>query len=120
MMSERSILWLSIACVLLVGPGCRSGSNETHYAELESNRREQTAQAAPSALGAATSPSPQASVAASPSASATTQTAPPDRNYWTNFRGPKRDGKYDEAPVSTNWPAKGLPLIWKQPVGVGH
>ncbi|HKG98633.1 MAG TPA: PQQ-binding-like beta-propeller repeat protein, partial [Pyrinomonadaceae bacterium] len=44
----------------------------------------------------------------------------PARNYWTNFRGPKRDGKYDETPVSTNWPANGLPIIWKQPVGVGH
>jgi outer membrane protein assembly factor BamB len=36
------------------------------------------------------------------------------------LRGPKRDGKYDEASVSTNWPANGLPVLWKQPVGVGH
>jgi outer membrane protein assembly factor BamB len=41
-------------------------------------------------------------------------------NYWTNFRGPRRDGKYDETPVSTNWPSGGLPVLWKQPVGVGH
>ncbi len=46
--------------------------------------------------------------------------AAPSRNYWTNFRGPSRDGKYDEASVSTNWPANGLPLVWKQPIGLGH
>jgi outer membrane protein assembly factor BamB len=42
------------------------------------------------------------------------------RNYWTNFRGPNRDGKYDEMPVLTNWPAQGLQLLWKEPVGVGY
>jgi outer membrane protein assembly factor BamB len=41
-------------------------------------------------------------------------------NYWTNFRGPKRDGKYDETTISTNWPSSGLPVVWKQPIGVGH
>ena len=33
-------------------------------------------------------------------------TAPVHRNYWTNFRGPNRDGKYEETSVSTTWPAK--------------
>lgn len=119
-MSERSILLLSFACLLLIASGCRSGSNETHYAELEKHRQEQAAQAAPSTNVAAANASPQASVAASPSETAAAQPAPATRSYWTNFRGPKRDGKYDEAPVSTNWPAKGLPVLWKQPVGVGH
>ncbi|HEX7331054.1 MAG TPA: PQQ-binding-like beta-propeller repeat protein, partial [Pyrinomonadaceae bacterium] len=58
---------------------------------------------------------------ASPSPGQTADTATASsRNYWTNFRGPRRDGKYDEAGVTTNWPASGLPVLWKQPVGVGH
>ena len=97
---------------------CSRGSNEAHYAKLESNRQEQAAQPAPSAT-AAPSPSPTASASPSPGQTADTAAAP-SRNYWTNFRGPRRDGKYDEASVATNWPAKGLPVLWKQPVGVGH
>jgi outer membrane protein assembly factor BamB len=31
-----------------------------------------------------------------------------------------RDGKYEETSVSTSWPANGLPVLWRQPVGVGH
>jgi outer membrane protein assembly factor BamB len=37
--------------------------------------------------------------------------------YWTDFRGPHRDGVYAEAPIATNWP---LPLLWKQPIGAGY
>jgi outer membrane protein assembly factor BamB len=116
-MFERTIVSLLTLCLLLIGSGCRSGNNEAHYAEVEKHRQEQAAQAAPATSPAAVaSPSPQASVTASPEAAA----AAPMRNYWTNFRGPKRDGNYDETPVSTSWPASGLPVIWKQPVGVGH
>lgn len=43
--------------------------------------------------------------------------APP---YWTGFRGPNRDGVYDEQPVLTNWPAGGPKLLWKQPCGGGY
>jgi outer membrane protein assembly factor BamB len=116
-MFGRSILLLSISCILL-GSGCSSESRQAHDAAVEQHRQQQAAQAA-SAPVAAASPSPQASVAASPDQTASAQSAP-SRNYWTNFRGPKRDGKYDETPVSTNWPPNGLPVIWKQPVGVGH
>ena len=49
--------------------------------------------------------------------------APPSsssgRNYWTNFRGPNRDGSYDERALKVNWPAGGLKPMWKQPVGDG-
>ena len=114
-MVGRSIFLLSIVCIL---GGCSSASRQAHDDAVEKNRQQQAAQA-PSAPVAAVSPSPQASVAASPGQTAPAQPAAA-RNYWTNFRGPKRDGKYDEAPVSTNWPANGLPVIWKQPVGVGH
>jgi outer membrane protein assembly factor BamB len=40
--------------------------------------------------------------------------------YWTDFRGPLRDGAYRERPVTTNWPASGLTPVWKQPSGGGY
>ena len=116
-MFKQSVFSLLILCIFL-GAGCSSESRQAHDAAVEQHRQQQAAQAA-SAPVAVASPSPSASVAASPGQTASAQPAP-SRNYWTNFRGPKRDGKYDETPVSTNWPANGLPVIWKQPVGVGH
>src|SRR5205085_8613713 len=100
-----------VICVLLVVSGCRSATREAHDNLVEQDRQRQAAQVQPSI---APSPTPQASATPSPAQA----TAP--KNYWTNFRGPKRDGRYDETPISTHWPDKGLPLIWKQPVGVGH
>ena len=38
--------------------------------------------------------------------------------HWTDFRGPRRDGHYDERPIRTNWDA--LEPLWRQPVGAGH
>src|SRR6185369_6647346 len=104
-----------IACTALAGSACNRGANDAHYAELEKQRAEQAAQPAASVTA---SPSPSPSPSASPSPGQTpAETA---RNYWTNFRGPRRDGRYEEANISTNWPANGLPVVWKQPVGVGH
>jgi outer membrane protein assembly factor BamB len=40
--------------------------------------------------------------------------------YWTDFRGPRRDGHYEEMEVLTEWPASGLPLLWRQPIGGGY
>jgi outer membrane protein assembly factor BamB len=40
--------------------------------------------------------------------------------YWTDFRGPARDGAYRQTPILTAWPAKGLTPIWKQPIGGGY
>ena len=54
--------------------------------------------------------------AAKPAAVSTAGPAP----YWTDFRGPKRDGKYEEVPVLTEWPAAGLRPLWKQPIGGGY
>ncbi len=41
-------------------------------------------------------------------------------SYWNGFRGPRRNGIYDEQPISTNWPATGLEALWKQPCGSGY
>ena len=111
---------LLLLLTLVLCAAC-SNSNDAHYAQVEKHRQEQAAQPAPSTDAAAVpSPSPSASVAASPGDTAAAPAAAPSRNYWTNFRGPKRDGKYEEGSITTNWPAKGLPQLWKQPVGVGH
>ena len=114
-MTKRTILVGLVGCALL-GGACSKSANDAHYAAVESNREAQATQ--PASAAAVASPSPSASVAASPGASATAPA--PASNYWTNFRGPKRDGKYDETTISTNWPSSGLPVVWKQPVGVGH
>ena len=45
---------------------------------------------------------------------------PPGGAYWTDFRGPRRDGHYQQTPVRTNWPAGGLPELWRQTVGGGY
>ena len=38
---------------------------------------------------------------------------------WPGFRGRDRDGHVRE-PIRTNWPATGLPLLWRQPIGGGY
>ena len=44
----------------------------------------------------------------------------PDTPYWTDFRGPRRDGHYRERPIPTDWPSGGLIPMWKQPIGGGY
>ena len=44
----------------------------------------------------------------------------PDTPYWTDFRGPRRDGHYRERPLLMKWPSAGLTPIWTQPVGGGY
>jgi outer membrane protein assembly factor BamB len=39
---------------------------------------------------------------------------------WTDFRGPLRDGRYTGPPIRLSWPAEGLPVLWKRPVGGGY
>jgi outer membrane protein assembly factor BamB len=58
----------------------------------------------------------EAAEVAKPEASPGTEPAP----YWTDFRGPKRDGIYQQVPILTDWPAAGLTPLWKQPVGGGY
>ena len=55
-----------------------------------------------------------------PAQSSTTASARQRSTYWTNFRGPHRDGRYDETQIHTGWPRDGLRLLWRQPVGGGY
>lgn len=100
--------------------GSRSESNEAHYAELEQHRQQQAAQAPAAAPAATAAPVATASPGASPAQGGAVPATATGRNYWTNFRGPKRDGNYEATPVLTNWPSGGLSPIWKQPIGVGY
>src|SRR5215213_406537 len=128
--NKKLLLAVPLAVVLIGGLWAfnkwrHSSSRESHDAELEAHRQQQAAQSASAGAPVA----PTASPTAQPSASASPQNPneaaqaaehAAGRNYWTNFRGPRRDGKYDEAPISTSWPANGPAEVWKQPVGVGY
>jgi outer membrane protein assembly factor BamB len=60
---------------------------------------------------------------APPAAAPAAEEKPPAASgstYWTDFRGPGRLGHYDQQPIRTDWPAQGLPRLWKQPSGGGY
>jgi outer membrane protein assembly factor BamB len=119
---------IATVCIAALGIGyvflfmqLRKDPNEAQYNALEAHRAQQASDPALASQAAATTA--QAAPSAAPGASPTgseTAAAHATRNYWTNFRGPGRDGRYDEMEISTNWPAQGLPLLWKQPIGVGY
>lgn len=44
----------------------------------------------------------------------------PESAGWPQWRGPHRDGSIHVADFSTNWPKKGLPLLWQKPIGRGY
>lgn len=91
--------------------------------QIARHREAQRAQAAtgtPPALAPTPQPLPESpvasEVAAAPSPSARPDLAP----FWTDFRGPRRNGRYDERPILTTWPSGGLKPMWKQPIGGGY
>ncbi len=87
-----------------------SYKRERHYAELERNRAKDS-----STPAVAPEPAPK-------SDGKTAEAARPARApaFWTDFRGPRRDGVYDQMPVLASWPEKGLPQLWRQPSGGGY
>ena len=130
--SRASLVAASLFLLILLGTGYffafrRSSSNEAHYAALEQQRAQQKAEAEAAAnsqapAGVVTQPAAPGQPGASPAPGTSSETASAHagRNYWTNFRGPNRDGRYDEMAVLTTWPAQGLSLLWKQPAGLGY
>jgi outer membrane protein assembly factor BamB len=105
-------------------------SQPPDYAALEADRARQRERAA--AQTAAPIPTPQTPTAmttsadakpqhaGAPAASAAVASVSVLRDYWPDFRGPHRDGRYDSAPIRTDWPSAGLPQLWKQPIGLGY
>jgi outer membrane protein assembly factor BamB len=116
-------------CFLLFGRGLfpTRPDLEARYTELERQRAQQREMATSRPAAASTPEQQPQSPGASTNANANESKPAPvvaaarsTRSYWTNFRGPARDGRYDEGPIRTTWPAGGLPLLWKQPIGGGY
>ncbi|HEX5110293.1 MAG TPA: PQQ-binding-like beta-propeller repeat protein [Vicinamibacterales bacterium] len=107
--------------------------SDRQAARIERHREEQRAEYAKESHSdsvavtppAAASVEPVAGVSA-PAASSTSPATISTRNaslappYWTDFRGPRRDGEYREQPILTAWPPGGLKPLWKQPSGGGY
>ena len=71
------------------------------------------AQSAPASEAAPVAPAGETIGAAEPARPRVTPAV------WPDFRGPARDGRSAEV-IRTDWPAGGLPLLWKQPIGLGY
>ena len=82
--------------------------------EIEEDRAREAA--------AAAHPTRDQIAAASPPGEApeTGEPAAESRNYWTEYRGPLRAGKYAEMDLDLNWPPAGPPELWRQQVGGGY
>ena len=72
---------------------------------VEQSRAKQTPEPEPPPPEPAPTPAKQPPVKVIPAA------------YWTDFRGPHRDGVYAQSAINTQWP---LPMLWKQPIGGGY
>ena len=129
LLATLGIVVLSAGYLFAYSAWRQNSLNESQYSALEQHRAQQDqAQAAAGQPVVATNTAQPAAATATqpgqPGAAAPTSNEAPSahagRNYWTNFRGPNRDGNYDEMPVMTQWPAQGLAPIWKQPIGQGY
>ena len=85
------------------------GDADEHFDALELNRSQHYSRLLPAG------PPPAAAASAGDA-----DPAPPADVYWTDFRGPRRDGRYAQTPVLTSWPASGLEPLWSQPIGGGY
>lgn len=99
-------------------------AHERQAAEIERHRAAQRLDSAPRSTSPVDDPPATAEVSApspDPSTPGTSTTsAPTGPAYWTDVRGPARDGRYSQAPVLRIWPAEGLQPLWRQPVGAGY
>jgi outer membrane protein assembly factor BamB len=107
----------------------RIESSAPDYDRLEADRARQRERLVPPADGPGVAASPPAAVSVerAPSESHPAASEPPDPRTppirppeWPDFRGPRRDGRYDGPPIRRDWPREGLPQLWKQPVGLGY
>jgi outer membrane protein assembly factor BamB len=106
----------------------RFWSRVPNYDALEADRARQRVQPPPAAAESVASPSTPPPPDAAPSPTRVEAPAPSEpkaiarspKGFWPDFRGPNRDGRYDQGPIRTDWPEGGLPLLWKQPIGAGY
>jgi outer membrane protein assembly factor BamB len=87
-----------------VRPLFRMSRSAAHYTDLEESRARQSVAPPQVPEPKQAAPAPAPAPAAGPA-------------YWTDFRGPHRDGRYDEMAVALAADARAL---WKQPIGGGY
>ncbi len=121
------IVLLGFTYFYLISGWRQASIYDSHYSAVEQHRAQQdgsqpaASQAAVNPAQVIGSPAPGAPAGApNPATSNEVASAHASRNYWTNFRGPNRDGHYQEMAVLTKWPAQGLTQLWKQPIGIGY
>ncbi|HKW96112.1 MAG TPA: PQQ-binding-like beta-propeller repeat protein [Bryobacteraceae bacterium] len=88
-------------------------SPKRHDAQVEQSRARQRAEAPALAASVAAMIEPVRAPVVAPA-------TPRPAAYWTDFRGPNRDGVYAETDIETAWAATGLPRLWRQPIGAGY
>ena len=102
------------------------GSTDDHYVALEHNRSQHYSRHLPAGPLPAPRPEADTSIAAGappPPTSPHLEHASVEVRsdaYWTDFRGPNRDGHYTQTSIRTDWPAAGLEPVWSQPIGGGY
>ena len=96
------------------------GTRDTRDEALEQSRAVQKESPEPVSAEIAPPPPAVAKPAAPAPQKQSEETAPDGDAYWSDFRGPGRQGVYAQTPVLTTWPASGLKRLWKQPVGGGY
>ena len=107
------------------------GAPDAHYAALEADRAggsdtsglpvpDDLPEAAPATSSDTTRSAPATAAEGAAEIDPPAQAVPRHEAYWTDFRGPFRDGQYTETVIRTAWPATGLEPLWRQPVGGGY
>jgi outer membrane protein assembly factor BamB len=123
------VLYLAGFRVVLDGGGGlhlgRAKSPQQHAEEIARHRAAQQASPSTPVPGnvAPSTPAPctPAPGTPAPSTPAPSTSAPGTLTAeWPSFRGPHWDGRYDQRPIQTSWPASGLKPMWKQPIGEGY
>jgi outer membrane protein assembly factor BamB len=99
-------------------------SSDEQAEAIARHREAQRAQTAPPAPDRLAASAPVDAPAPAPGTASVEAAVPPAVDPkrspdWTDFRGPRRDGHYQQ-PAFTAWPAGGLTPLWKQPVGGGY
>jgi outer membrane protein assembly factor BamB len=90
-------------------------NDEAHYEAIEADRaRAAAALAEPESTPVESTPA-SGEIAVEEVAALAGRSAP-----WPDYRGPNRDGIYNETAISTAWPSKGLPELWRQKIGGGY
>jgi outer membrane protein assembly factor BamB len=128
LIAAAGVMYLAGLRVVLDGGGTptlrfiRSADDQADAIARHREAQRQAGSPAPQSSTAATPPppTPDASKAPTTDAGATAPPSTMNAPYWTDFRGPARDGHYRQREIRTDWPATGLKPLWKEPVGGGY